>query len=110
MDAGEQFGGEIFTNALLVGLAFEESFYDWMSSVMNGDRGVGRFYWFTRDPSSPPHRPEVFGAESWAQRQVEQMNEYFRQAEDDYFNGIRHRLPRVALQAVPSGARASDGR
>ena len=92
---------EIFTNALLVGLAFEESFYDWMSSVMNGDRGVGRFYWFTRDPSSPPHRPEVFGAESWAQRQVEQMNEYFRQAEDDYFNGVRHRLPRVALQAVP---------
>ena len=95
---------EIFTNALLVGLAFEESFYDWMSSVMNGELDVGRFYWFTRDPSSPPHRPEVFGAESWAQRHVEQMNEYFRKAEDDYFDGVRHSLPRVALQAVPVAA------
>ena len=95
---------EIFTNALLVGLAFEESFYDWMSSVINGELDVGRFYWFTRDPSSPPHRPEVFGAESWAQRHVEQMNEYFRKAEDDYFDGVRHSLPRVALQAVPVAA------
>ena len=102
---------EVFTNALLVGLAFEESFYDWMSAVMNGDIedsfhdsigwDVGRFNWFTRDPAIPPHRPQVFGAESWAQRQIEQMNEYIRKAEDDYFGGVRHSLPRVALQAVP---------
>ncbi len=92
---------EIFTDALLVGLVFAESFYDWMSSVMNGERDTGRFYWFTRDSSSLPPRPEVFGAESWAQRQIEQMNEYFRKAEDDYFDGVRHSLPRVALQAVP---------
>ena len=92
---------ELYTNALLVGLVFEESYYDWMNSVMNGELDVGRFYWFTRDESSPPHRPEVFGAESWAQRHVEQMNEYFRKAEDDYFEGVRHSLPRVALQSVP---------
>ena len=92
---------EIFTNALLVGFAFEESLYDWMSAVMNGEGGFGRFYWFTRDASSSPHRPAVFGAESWAQRQVEQLNEYFRKAEDDFFGGVRHSLPRVALQAVP---------
>ncbi len=92
---------EIYTDALLVGMAFEESFYDWMNSVMNGEPDVGRFYWFTRELSSPPHRPGVFGAESWAQRHVEQINEYFRKAEDDYFGGIRHSLPRVALQSVP---------
>ena len=92
---------ELHTNALLVGLTFENSFYDWMNSVMNGEMDVGGFYWFTKDPSSPPHRPEVFGAESWAQRHVEQMNEYFRKAEDDYFGGVRYSLPRVALQAVP---------
>ena len=92
---------QIYTNALLVGLAFEESYYDWMSSVTNGELDVGRFYWFTRDPSSPPYRAEVFGAESWAQRHVAQMNEYFRKAEDDYFGGVRHSLPRVALQSAP---------
>ena len=91
---------EEYTNAYLAAFQVEKTLYDWFNSTTSCQDAPPDYFVWADGLVKPGYRCGTKSWEDWTQRQIKQMNEWFRKAETDWLDNEEHSLPRVKINRL----------